>query len=406
MSVVDVDAHFMEPFDWLEKFDPDLAAKIPNFDMAGHFANIIAGEVIAQIPEEARPNAIDVLPEVHKEFLAKLPSGRASGEEVEACLDRFEESERGVIYRAFRSRGTWRASERIAVMDEHGIDKQFINPSIALGWAELARRELDDDGIHRAVLTAYNDWALEVVEGHEDRLLPIAYLSLDDLDWALAEIDRMYRRGVRAFHIPAQPVGGRSLGHPDFEPIWTLAEERGMAVVFHVAHAGTTVLESGWGNAGGNMLVSLMTYRTQQEQIPTLALTSMIFSGVFERHPRLVVMAQELGVDWLPYWVKKMDSILETNVYARHTPYNLPLKPSEYVQRNVFVSGLPTEMQALQPTFDQVPHGILIFCSDFPHPEGGAINDARVAYERQLEGYPADVKADFFGNAIARAMDL
>lgn len=406
MTVVDVDAHFQEPLDWLEKHDPRLAAKLPCFDMAAYFADIVAGEFIAQIPADMRPNTLDVLPDVFQEFMKKLPQGRVRGAAVEACFDSMTEEEGGPIYKAFRTPGARRASERIALLDQQRIDVQFVNPSIAPGWADLARKELNDSQLELEVLTAYNNWALDNVAGYMDRMLPVASIKLENLAWALAEIQRLRKRGCRAFQIPAQPVTARSLGHPDFEPVWALAEDLNMAVVFHVAHAGPTVLADGWGNTGGDLLASMMTYRSQQEQVPTLALTAMIFSGVFERHPALVVMSQELGVDWLPYWLTKIDTICDTNVFSRHSPYKYSLKPSEFARRNLFVSGLATPMQSLQPTFDMVPPGILAFASDFPHPEGGALSNARTVYEKQLENYSDEVKAEFFGERIARAMSL
>ena len=406
MPVIDIDSHFQEPLDWLEKHDPKLAARVPNFDMPAYFAELVSGEFIGQIPPDARPVPLDVVPEVFRDFLGRIPQGRAKGSEVEACMDTMTDEEGGPLFQTFRARGAWKAADRIGLLDAEGIDIQFVNPTLVLGWADIARKELKDLQLERDILTAYHDWEFEAVDGYLDRLLPVAHIKLEDLSWAISEIKRVRELGCRAFQIPAQPVGGRSLGHPDFEPIWALAEDLGMAIIFHVAHAGQTVLEEGWGNTGGDLLTSMMTYRSQQEQVPTLALTAMIFSGVFERHPKLVVMAQELGVDWLPYWLTKIDTICEANVFSRTSPYKFPLKPSEYAQRNLFVSGLATASQTLQPTFDQVPPGILAFASDYPHPEGGALTSARAVYSEQLKDYSDEVRDDFFGAHIARAMSF
>jgi len=264
---------------------------------------------------------------------------------------------------------------------------------------------LHDKALSLECLAAYNTWATDNVRGHTDRLMPTACLVLDDLDWALSEMKRMRQQGSRTFHLPAQPVGGRSLGHPDFEPVWALAEDLGMAVVFHVGFAGKTVLADGWGNAG-NFLASMMTYRCQHLQVPTNALTALIFSGVFERHPKFIAMSQELEVGWMPYWLSQMDTICEKNVFSKTSPWKYPLKPSEYVQRNIFASALPTSLQPLQPAFDNCPAGILAFASDYPHVEGGPIENARKYYEEQLHAYDVAVKDEFFGSAVARAMAL
>ncbi|AMK16885.1 MULTISPECIES: amidohydrolase family protein [Sphingobium] len=406
MPVIDVDAHFHEPFDWMDKHFPKLAAKLPGFDMSARIGDLIAGEFIAQIPKDARPDPADVMPEVFKQFLDQLPQGPVSGTVLERCIEDMSEEAGGPFRKCVREPGSVDSDDRIAVMDDQGIDVQFINPSFGLIPADRALNELGSKTLQMECIAAYNSWTSDVVHQHRDRLLPVTYVVLDDVDWALAEMKRARALGSRAFHVPAQPVGGRSLAHPDFEPVWALAEDLGMALIFHVAFSGQTTLADGWGNAGPNLLASMMTYRSQHFQVPTAALTALIFGGVFERYPRLVAMSQELDTDWLPYWLKTIDSICEKNVFSRTSPYTLPLKPSEYVQRNIFVSGLPTPLMQLQPAFDSVPTGILTFATDYPHLEGGPISNARQFYEEELANYSDHVKAEFFGNAVQRAMAL
>jgi predicted TIM-barrel fold metal-dependent hydrolase len=407
MPVIDIDAHFIEPFGWMEKSFPKLASKLPGFDFGKTIGDLVAGEFIAQIPKEARPSPDDLLPEVYKRVIDHLPSGPISGTELDARIDAMDEEIGGPFQAMLRRPGAANGDDRIKLMDANGIDIQFLNPSMGLMAAETAKNQLNDRDLERECLAAYNSWTMETVHGHTDRLLPVTYVTLDNFEWALKEIKRMHAMGSRAVCIPAHPVGGRSLAHPDFEPLWTLAEDLGMAIVYHVAFSGRTVLENGWANAGADhLLASMMTYRSQQAQIPTLALTAMIFGGVFERHPHLVVMAQELETEWLPSWLHSMDTIVKKNPFSRASAYKFSLKPSEFAQRNIFVSGLPNDLQPVQPAFDNVPQGIIAFATDYPHMEGGPIDSARQFYEGELKNYSSEVKDDFFGNAVARAMAL
>jgi predicted TIM-barrel fold metal-dependent hydrolase len=75
-------------------------------------------------------------------------------------------------------------------------------------------------------------------------------------------------------------------------------------------------------------------------------------------------------------------------------PYTLPLKPSEYVQRQVRVSVVH-QQDLLRPTIDQVPEGLVVFSSDFPHVEGH--QEAVALYDTQLDGVSAQERESFFG---------
>src|SRR5262249_25122706 len=78
--------------------------------------------------------------------------------------------------------------------------------------------------------------------------------------------------------------------------------------------------------------------------VPQIALAAMLIEGVFERHPRLVVMVQELGISWLPHFLETIDSVTVGPYGAQFGmgagDYALPLRPSEYMRRQVRVTPL------------------------------------------------------------------
>ena len=43
--------------------------------------------------------------------------------------------------------------------------------------------------------------------------------------------------------------------------------------------------------------------------VPQVALAAMLIEGVFERHPGLVLIVEELGITWLPHFITTIDSI-------------------------------------------------------------------------------------------------
>ncbi|HTO57415.1 MAG TPA: hypothetical protein VMJ74_06450, partial [Pseudomonadales bacterium] len=79
--------------------------------------------------------------------------------------------------------------------------------------------------------------------------------------------------------------------------------------------------------------------------------------------------------------------------------YKLPLKPSEYLRRQVTVTPLVVN-EAILPVLDQVGPEMLCFSSDYPHVEGTA--SAVQICERQLAGCPPPVREAFYGGVAQR----
>ena len=83
--------------------------------------------------------------------------------------------------------------------------------------------------------------------------------------------------------------------------------------------------------------------------------------------------------------------------------YRLPLKPSEYLQRQVRFTPLVSS-DPLRPTYDLVPQELLVFSSDVPHPEGR--DSALSICEAQLEGVDVGRRERFFGGEIADLLEV
>jgi predicted TIM-barrel fold metal-dependent hydrolase len=234
---------------------------------------------------------------------------------------------------------------------------------------------------------------------------------------------RMRALGSRGFAISESPVGigrfgpdgqgalARSITHPDFEPIWSAAEDLGMAAIAHVGF-GRERIQFGWANNGANALstYSLLSVVIAPQLAPQLLLGALVFDGVLERHPKLTVVVEEVGVSWLPHLVSVLDHAVgrdkreqladgEFRPDFAGTAYRLPLAPSEYLRRQVTVTPLVVN-EPLRPVLDRVPAEMLSFSSDYPHVEGTA--SAVAICERQLAGCAAGVRETFYGGVAER----
>src|SRR4029079_11314879 len=66
---------------------------------------------------------------------------------------------------------------------------------------------------------------------------------------------------------------------------------------------------------------------------PEQMLATMIFDGVFERHPGLRVGVIEQGAIWMPSWMRQMESAFDAFLKHEDRLQALSMRPSDYVRR-------------------------------------------------------------------------
>lgn len=386
MTVIDIDSHYYEPFSWLEETDPELAAELPKVDKVTLVVTTAFGEVLSSLPPQYKPDPFSRIPK------AFLGGAEEITPEVIARGEMMLEAWLGSMQGAYKPEG------RIAHLDEQGIDQQWILPTFAFNPIARVRKDLTDKTPR--ILAAYNEWATGNVAGHTDRLMPLVIVDLRTMDreTVVSELKKGRERGSRSFLFWPQPVDDKSLAHPDHEWFWAAAAETGMMPMIHVG-AGRPQIDLAWLNNGREFPSQLAAYFAQLHQIPEVLLTELLAAGIFERYPTLRVLVAELGIDWLPLFMRRAKRLGAEA--GGMWPY--PLSPAEYLQRNVRVSPLHTDPAAY--VINEVDADMVVFSSDFPHPEGG--QNAVETFKEKLVGKVDDDRvAKFFGETIAEDMAL
>ena len=118
---------------------------------------------------------------------------------------------------------------------------------------------------------------------------------------------------------------------------------------------------------------------------PMTLLYALIYSGVFDRHPQLTLLLAEVGVGWLPFLFREIDDRISPMAELFIGQWTYPMKPSEYLARNV--RGTPLSAgndQPLPRIMEDLPEDMIVFSSDFPHFEGHA--DPMGYYAEALRG--------------------
>jgi uncharacterized protein len=388
MRVIDSDAHFHEPIDWLTYADPELAAELPPPPtFGGAFVKAAGGVAQQAFPPELIPD--DPVELVAKEFRVHLMKAEAMQP------DRYERDSGNPYYDA---------DARVKLLDAEGVDIQIINPtmSIVQGFLQV----IDSGHPERLprLISAYNRWAMEQVKGHTDRLIPVAETFPHDVPAIIAEMTRMREAGSRLFHLTQNDL--RSYTHPDYEPMWSAAEDLGMVAYVHLPFGDPvhrSFINSGRGFETYVHLGGLAEApRTRQ------FLMAMVFDGVFERHPRLRMLLAECGHSWLPQFLYDIDA-KTTTIAMDGTPqenfYQLPHKPSDYIRQQVRVSVTPgfvesgVERLSVADALRSIPDPeMLVFSSDYPHVEG---RESAVPFFDQRLPVDGKIRESFYGGSLA-----
>jgi predicted TIM-barrel fold metal-dependent hydrolase len=310
---------------------------------------------------------------------------------------------------AMQSASGWSAAQyegkaRLEWADEQGIDVQIMLPTLGYMPYRTAMRQGMREIAFEA-LGAYNSWAAQQLEGCTERLIPVTLVDLGNLVWSLAEIERTRALGSRVVQIRAEPAGGKSLAHPDFEVFWSTIEDLDQIVMLHVG-GGRAPIDPGWLDNGGHpMDFSVMYNAFVRRLVPELTLSALILRGVLERHPKLRFICAELGAHWVPEFAPRLDLGLER---AKGSGVGddfgqLKLAPSEYFQRQVRVSALASEV-GLDDVLARAPEDVVVFSSDFPHPEGTPA--PMEVFDELLAGAGAASRESFYGASAAAFMGV
>jgi predicted TIM-barrel fold metal-dependent hydrolase len=314
------------------------------------------------------------VPGVYHETLRQLEVGK---DRTAAAYGKLEP-----IRPAYRDRDV-----RLKTMDEQGVDKTLIFPTLGVTIEGFIN---DDVEMLYSSFHAFNQW-LEDDWGfaYRDRIFATPYLSMLDLDRAVAELEWVLKQGARAITIRPGPAYGRSPADPHFDPFWARINEAGVLVTYHAYEGPSSLTEAYdrlWAAPPQPRLpehVLLERVLAGQDAAIMSTLAALILHNLFGRFPKVRIATIELGASWVPYLLRRMDHA-GGFVNRRMTAFGhaLPEKPSDMFRQKVWVSPFPEEDIAALVKLIGVEH--VLMGSDWPHAE--ATPQPR-DYLRCLEGF-------------------
>ena len=181
--------------------------------------------------------------------------------------------------------------ERLAVMDDQGIDISVLYPTIGICWEGW----VDDAELATAYTRAYNRWIADFCRQDNARLKGAAHLSLLDPQAACHEARRARADGLVSVMLGPDPASraGRMSCDPELDRFWATLQELNMPMAFHVMNRpweSSMLFSNQWvgssplGPAVDVPGVPIMAVTVLALPV-MMAFTQMMATGVFERFP-------------------------------------------------------------------------------------------------------------------------
>jgi aminocarboxymuconate-semialdehyde decarboxylase len=237
---------------------------------------------------------------------------------------------------------------RLADMDRMGIDIQAISPAPnqTYYWTE------PELGIELARMV--NDRLAEIVATWPERFVALGTVPLQNVDLAVAELERCVKRlGLRGVEINPS-VNGMDLTDARLNLEKFFARAQALDVVLFLHPIGFTqgerLMDHYLNNVVGNPMET------------TIAASHLIFDGVMDRHPKLKIVLPHGGGYLAHYWAR-MDHAHRARPDCRTM---IKKAPSSYLAKMYF-DTITFDPQMLRHMIDRHGAGHVLLGTDYPY---------------------------------------
>lgn len=244
----------------------------------------------------------------------------------------------------------WDSTVRIKEMDETEVTMQVLStiPVLFNYWAK------PQHGLETARF--FNDHIAGAVMQRPDRFIGLGTVPMQDIDLAIREMERCIKElGMPGIEIGSN-INGRNLSDAIFHPFWEAAEELGCSLFVHP-----------WEMMGeGDMARYWLPWLVGMPAETARAIASMIFGGVFRKHPRLRVAFAHGGGSF-PFTIGRIQHGFDVRPDLCAIDNDVP--PREYLGQ-FWIDALVHDPKALNYVVDVIGADKICMGSDYPFPLG------------------------------------
>jgi aminocarboxymuconate-semialdehyde decarboxylase len=271
---------------------------------------------------------------------------------------------------------------RLQSLKERGIERQLFGPPPGqISWpGGVAATEW----VH-----ALHAQQAEIAANSQGMLEPIAVPCFEEPSRTVDELRRAVEEfGYRAITLPST-AGGRPLDDPAFAPFFAHVEKEGLVLILHPVSATPPARYHMYG------IQVLVGWPMES----TLAVTRMIFAGLFERHPALKLVVVHGGGN-LVFLRGRLDSAYEATGWEADPYYrkNIRKPPSAYLD-SFFYDTCALSPASNRFVIDTMGPERVVFGTDYPYDIGDPEGRRSVPV---IDAMPAAARARVYrDNALA-----
>ncbi len=402
--VFDADNHMYETTDAFTKFLPAEYSGLVKFVEVNGRTKIALRNVISNYIPNPTFNKVAPPGAQELEFRIKNPSSKHSVGTTAGLDTKSKHEPRlpGMPPRYIESPAAFfNPEERIVLMDELGVDRAMMWPTLA---SLLEERLADDPKATAVVVHALNEWMHEHwTFNFDNRIFATPVINLSIMDEAIRELEYVVERGARAILIRPAPVpdyGGRrrSLALPEYDPFWKRVQESGVLVGMHSSDDGSQRYINEWDGllsefsafTGKSMFSQLVDseYRNIRDTV-----YSIIGHGLATRFPDVRFMPVENGSQWVPTAIKQFQKLYD------RSPRGFDEDPMVTFRRSIIIH--PFFEEDVLNIVELVGADNVVFGSDYPHPEGLA---EPLSFIEEIEPLSEADKAKIMGGTLSVLM--
>jgi predicted TIM-barrel fold metal-dependent hydrolase len=247
---------------------------------------------------------------------------------------------------------------RVRDMDANGVLASMCFPTMA-GFNARTFNEAPDKELSLVMLQAYNDWHIDEWCGtYPDRFIPIGVVPLWDVDLAVAEVNRLGKKGCRSISFLEAP---HAFGLPSFlsghwDPMLTALVENNMVLSLHIGAAWSLITLA--PEAGEDHLIVIPS------QVTMLTAHDLLFGPTLRKFPDLKVALSEGSIGWIPFYLDRVDRHFQNQTWIGNS-FGEGKLPSDVFREQILACFI-TDPSGLKLRHDIGIDGIAWEC-DYPH---------------------------------------
>ncbi len=269
---------------------------------------------------------------------------------------------------------------RLPIMDAQGVEACWMFPSQGVCMEGVMQPDI---GAIVDIFRSFNRWLDdEWGYAYKDRIFATPYLTLSDMDAAIAELERVLGRGARIVALRPGPVftpeGWKSPADPMFDAFWARIAEARLIVAAHPGFDDgyrdvENAVARAWGYESRRKPGSVSSLNFYEPLVGALMgqrlihdyMVVIVAHGLFDRHPGLRFASIENGVGWVPEAIRTLRRLSGPGAFGTAGTGLVDL-----FHEHVWVT--PFTDDDVPALLQHVPVERVLFGSDYPHAEGFA----------------------------------